>query len=51
MVQKWVKVKSTTKTGYLKNSPDVNESQNVIQGGHRTIKPKRDTFGFVITTA
>tara|TARA_R110002050_G_scaffold196747_3_gene331733 strand:- start:877 stop:1086 length:210 start_codon:yes stop_codon:yes gene_type:complete len=31
-------VKSTTKTGYLKNSPDVNESQNVIQGGHITMK-------------
>ncbi len=38
MVQKWVKVKSTTKTGYLKNSPDVNKSQNVIQGGHITMK-------------
>jgi hypothetical protein len=27
-----------TKTGYLKNSPDVNKSQNVIQGGHITMK-------------
>lgn len=28
----------TTKTGYLKNSPDVNKPQNVIKGGNITMK-------------
>ena len=28
----------TSKTGYLKNSPDVNESQNTILGGYITMK-------------
>ena len=28
----------TSKTGYLKNSPDVNKSQNIIQGGYITMK-------------
>mgnify|MGYP003657061161 CR=1 FL=1 len=28
----------TSKTGYLKNSPDVNESQNTILGGDITMK-------------
>jgi hypothetical protein len=28
----------TSKTGYLKNSPDVNKSQNIIQGGDITMK-------------
>ncbi len=26
----------TSKTGYLKNSPDVNNPQNIIQGGYIT---------------
>jgi hypothetical protein len=28
----------TSKTGYLRNSPDVNKSQNIIQGGDITMK-------------
>ena len=28
----------TSKTGYLENSPDVNKPQNIIQGGHITMK-------------
>jgi hypothetical protein len=28
----------TTKTGYLRNSPDVNNSKNVIKGGNITMK-------------
>jgi len=28
----------TSKTGYLQNSPDVNKPQNIIQGGHITMK-------------
>ena len=28
----------TSKTGYLWNSPDVNNSQNIIQGSHITMK-------------
>ncbi len=28
----------TSKTGYLKNSPDVNKPQNIIQGGNITMK-------------
>ena len=28
----------TTKTGYLKNSPDVNRSQNKVLGGDITMK-------------
>jgi len=28
----------TSKTGYLKNSPDVNKSQNIILGGDITMK-------------
>ena len=28
----------STKTGYLKNSPDVNNSTNVIKGGDITMK-------------
>ncbi len=28
----------TTKTGYLKNSPDVNKPQNIIQGSKITMK-------------
>ena len=28
----------TSKTGYLKNSPDVNEPQNTILGGYITMK-------------
>ena len=28
----------TSKTGYLKNSPDVNKPQNIIQGGDITMK-------------
>ncbi len=28
----------TTKTGYLKNSADVNKPQNVIKGGNITMK-------------
>lgn len=28
----------TTKTGYLKNSPDVNKPQNVVKGGNITMK-------------
>jgi len=28
----------TTKTGYLKNSPDVNNSQNKVMGKHITMK-------------
>ncbi len=28
----------TSKTGYLKNSPDVNKSQNIIKGGNITMK-------------
>ena len=27
----------TSKTGYIKNSPDVNKPQNIIQGGHITM--------------
>ena len=27
-----------SKTGYLENSPDVNKPQNIIQGGHITMK-------------
>ncbi len=28
----------TSKTGYLRNSPDVNKPQNIIQGGDITMK-------------
>ncbi len=28
----------TSKKGYLKNSPDVNKPQNIIKGGHITMK-------------
>jgi hypothetical protein len=28
----------TTKTGYLKNSPDVHKSMNIIKGGNITMK-------------
>ena len=28
----------TSKTGYLENRPDVNKPQNIIQGGHITMK-------------
>jgi hypothetical protein len=28
----------TSKKGYLKNSPDVNKPQNIIEGGHITMK-------------
>ena len=28
----------TSKTGYLKNSPDVNKSQNIVLGGDITMK-------------
>ena len=28
----------TSKTGYLENSHDVNKPQNIIQGGHITMK-------------
>ena len=29
---------NTSKTGYLKNSPDVNNPQNIIEGGSITMK-------------